>query len=148
MTPAERAARAAYAEAADLLSDPAMAGVVTHGLTVLYGPPIQNPDLFLISFQGGGAAPVVHDTWPTRLLYLDDAYSFGPPLRRFAREAGLMGGLETSSMAMPAVFPQAPLKDAHSWLRKTGPKMRWRRFSVEWVKRIVAASAPTCDCIR
>jgi hypothetical protein len=148
LTAAEAAAKAAYAETAALLSDPSMARVVTHGLTLLYGPPIQNPDLFVISFQGGGAAPVVYDKWPARLLYLDDefkpgnAFKFGRHLCRYAREVGMYDVLVNSTVAVPAVFPGGPESSAGAWLGQGGPHKRWRDFSVAWVQRFVDACRP------
>jgi hypothetical protein len=148
VTPAEEAARAAYAETRALLADPAMAEVVTHGLTILYGPPIQSPDLFLVSFQGGGAAPVIYDRWPERLLCLDDefkpgdAFKFGRHLCRYARESDLYDVLETSTVAVPAVFPGGPESTANAWLDRTGVRRRWREFSAGWVGRLVDACRP------
>ena len=112
MTKFADTARQAYKEAHDLLRDPEMRSVVNGGLTILYGPPIERPDLFLISFQGGGAAPVIYDTWPERLLYLDDEYKlgksfkFGRNLCTYAREVGIYQTIKESTVAVPAVFPR------------------------------------------
>lgn len=148
MTAGADAATKAYAEARSQLAEPAMAEIVTHGFTILYGPPIQRPDLFLISFQGGGAAPVVYKRWPERLLYLDDenkrgnAFKFGRNLCFYSRQAGLYRTLETSTVAVPAIFPCGPGDLANCWLKGSGPYARWRRFSVDWVARLVDAFEP------
>jgi hypothetical protein len=148
MTSRRDAATRAYVEAKVMLADPAMASVVKHGFTILYGPPIQSPDLFLISFQGGGAAPVDHGTWLERLLYIDDehkpgnAFKFGRSHCRYAREAGLYTTLQRSTVAVPAVFPGGPEREAGRWLVRNGPRARWREFSVGWVKRFVDAFRP------
>ena len=52
-------------------------GGVEFGMTILYGPPILNPKVCLISLQGGGKDLIVHRTWPERLYYLEDDYLFG-----------------------------------------------------------------------
>jgi len=148
MTAGADAAAEAYAEARSLLAEPAMAAVGTHGFTILYGPPIQRPDLFLISFQGGGAAPVVYERWPERFRYLDNehkpgnAFKFGRNLCVYSRQAGLYDVLATSTVAVPAVFPCGPGDFANCWLKGSGAYARWRRFSVEWVARMVDAFEP------
>jgi hypothetical protein len=103
----------------------------------------------LVSFQGGGAAPIVYSHWPDRLLYLDDehkpgsAFKFGRNLCTYARSVGLYDAIATRSLIIPAIFPGAPTSDAASWLTDTtGPKADWRRFLVSWIERFVDAAKP------
>ena len=135
--------REAYADTREKMKDPKMHTVVEKGLIISYGPPISRPDMLLISFQGGANTHRdVHDTWPERLLYLDSPYKFGKKLRQLCRDAGLYYSLDRSAMALPAVFPQAPDKEADLWKRKTGPRADWRVHSVQWVKRLAREIRP------
>lgn len=109
---------------------------------ISYGPPIPEPDLLLLTFQGGGESPVVQETWPQRLLYANDPYKFGTTLRGLSRDTGLLSSLQSSAMAFPAVFPQAPSSEAGRWMRKTGPHSVWREHSVDWVERLVEKIRP------
>ena len=154
MTKFADTARQAYKEAHDLLRDPEMRSVVNGGLTILYGPPIERPDLFLISFQGGGAEPVIYDTWPNKFLYVDDyenplkkktgnKFSFEKKLCKYAEEIGIYQTIKESTVAVPAVFPGAKSDDATKWANsKPGPKTDWRKFSVSWVERFVDEVKP------
>ena len=139
----ERLLREAYSETQSLLRDPELGSVVKQGFIISYGPPIVEPDLLLISFQGGGdTLREGQTTWPERLLYLDSPYKFGKNLRSFCREAGLYNSLETSAMAFPAVFPQAPTSEASKWKNNGGPYAKWRRHSTKWVRELVTAAKP------
>jgi hypothetical protein len=138
----KQVASQAYAETGQLMRDPEMASVVTHGLNILYGPPMLQPDLAIITFQGGGADNTLQTSWPQRLLYLDDEFPFGTKLREYSECAGLSPILQRSTVAIAAVFPQAPQSEASTWMASTGPKARWREFSVEWTKRLLLVQAP------
>ena len=134
--------REAYSETHEMLKDPALGPIVQHGLLISYGPPIPNPDLLLLSFQGGGADQVVQKNWPKKLLYLNSPERFGKKLRELCCATGLYTSLETSTMAFPAVFPQAPESEASRWMNKTGPYPVWRLHSANWVERLVRAIEP------
>ena len=134
--------REAYSETHKMLKNPELESVVKDGLLISYGPPIPEPDLLLLSFQGGGADQVVYEEWPSRLLYLDDENDFGKALRSLCYDTGLSASLESSTMAFPAVFPQAHHSESTEWTRKTGPHSVWRRHSVNWVTRLVDAIQP------
>ena len=137
----EQLAKCMYKEAFSRL-DERRAREVASKLTVLYGPPLVRPDVFLVSFQGGGKdSSPSRRTWPKRLLYLDDTYRFGKRLRKEFRDAGLFETLEKRTVAMAACFPEAPSKDAASWF-KPGPKAEWREFSTKWVKRMIRKTRP------
>ena len=134
--------REAYSATHKMLKDPELGSVAKDGLLISYGPPIPEPDILLLSFQGGGACPVFQKCWPSRLLYLDDDYDFGKALRSLCYDAELSASLESSAMAFPAVFPQAPSSEARRWMNKKGPHSVWRRHSVDWVTRLVDAIQP------
>ena len=76
-----------YDEVATLMADSVMASVVKHGLSPLYGPLIDNPDIAIITFQGGGADKQIQTRPPERLLYIDDHHKFGQTLREYMRVA-------------------------------------------------------------
>lgn len=138
----------AYEATKSILREPEMCSVATGGVTILYGPPIFRPDLFLISFQGGGAAPLIYETWPERLLYLEDefksghGFKFGKNLCRYAKDAGLDQILAMSTMAIPVVFCGEKVGNAGKWMARSGPRAHWRDFSVSWVERIIDAARP------
>ncbi len=102
-----------------------------------------------LRFQARSPAPdfsgrrrIKSGTWPSRLLYLDDHFRFGTALRGLCRDTGLSASLESSAMAFPAVFPQAPSREAGRWMKKTRPHAQWRRHSADWVRRLVDAIRP------
>ena len=134
--------REAYSTTHEMLKDPKLGSVVQHGLLISYGPPIATPDLLLLTFQGGGESPVVQETWPKRLLYANDPYKFGTILRGLFQDTGLSSSLQSSAMAFPAVFPQAPSREAGRWMKKTGPHANWRCHSAECVERLVESINP------
>ena len=109
----------------------------------MYGPPMANPDLMLVSFQGGGGdSSPSEPTWPDRLRYLNSEFDFGRALRRQFREAGLYETLEARTVAMAACFPEAPANQSNGWMAKRGPRAEWREFSSNWVRRMVSAMRP------
>ena len=130
----------AYLETHEMLNDQELGSVVKDGLIISYGPPIHNPDLLLLSFQGAGDDKVVQKEWPKKLLYLDSPRKFGTNLRKLCRDTGLYPSLEKSTMAFPAVFPQD--KETKLWRTQKGPYAVWRRHSVAWVERLVREIEP------
>ena len=134
--------REAYSETHEMFNDPELSSVVNDGLTISYGPPIYKPDLLLLSFQGAGDDKTVYKEWPKRLLYADtkSPHRFGKVLRKLCRDTGLHTTLETSTMAFPAVFPQA--KKSTHWNSEKEPYAVWRRHSVKWVERLVGVIEP------
>ena len=139
----EQLAKCMYKEAFSRL-DERRAREVASKITVLYGPPLVRPDVFLVSFQGGGKdSSPSRRTWPKRLLYLDDPYPFGKALRKHFCDAGLFETLEKRTVAMPACFPEAPAIEASRWDRvQHGPRAEWRVFSAKWVKQMLRAMRP------
>ena len=138
----EHLLREAYSETHEMLKDPELRSVVKDGLLISYGPPIQEPDLLLLSFQGGGADQVVQKEWPKKLLYVGSPYKFGKTLEELCRVTGLYTSLKTSTMAFPALFPQGPTKEASRWEKGTGSYSVWRHHSVDWVERLAKAIKP------
>ena len=119
-----------------------LGSVVKDGLLISYGPPILEPDLLLLFFQGGGADQVVQKEWPKKLLYVDSPHKFGKKLRKLCRATGLYTSLETSTVAFPTVFPQGPSKEADCWEKGSGLYSVWRHHSVDWVERLVKSINP------
>lgn len=139
----ERLARQMYDETFRRLDDSRLNKVVKHKITVMYGPPMVRPDLALVSFQGGGGdrSPSVR-SWPEKLLYLDDDFSFGRALRSQFAAVGMVETLERRTVAMASCFPEAPSGEANRWMRKVGARANWREFSVVWVRQMLAAMSP------
>ena len=138
----ERLAECMYRETFERLEDPCWSKDVGK-VTLLYGPPMVRPDVFLVTFQGGGEDPSPScRTWPPRLVYLDDCYKFGKALRKNFREAGLYEMLEKRTVAMATCFPEAKSAEASKWMNKRGPKAEWRKFSSAWVRRLIDAMRP------
>ena len=131
-----------YGEVSELMHDNEMSTVVQHGLNVMYGPPMINPDVALITFQGGGADTTIQKSPPSQLLYRNDPYKFGTALRKYMAVAGLSETLNNRTVAQSVIFPQAPTSQAASWMSKAGPKARWRIFSKEWTERLLDAQKP------
>lgn len=138
----QRLTREMYDEVDALMADPEMASVTKHGLSPLYGPLTVNPDVAIITFQGGGDDNRVQTRPPERLLYVDDDHKFGRTLRKYMQEAGLHETLVKRTVAHATVFPQAPTQDAASWVRSTpGLKAEWRKFSKRWAERLLEAQS-------
>ena len=136
----ERLAERMYRETFERLENPRWSKVAGK-VTLLYGPPMVRPDVFLVSFQGGGGdTSPSRRTWPQRLLYLDDTYQFGGKLRMNFQEAGLYEMLEKRTVAMAACFPED--KNARKWTKKQGPEAEWRTFSSAWTCRLIDAMRP------
>lgn len=139
----ERLAVLMYKEISLRLRHVDLRSVVGHRITAMYGPPMANPDLMLVSFQGGsGDKSPSKPTWPERFRYLDSKFDFGRALRSQFREAGLYETLEKRTVAMAACFPEAPASESNRWMAKRGPRAEWREFSSNWVRRMVAAMHP------
>lgn len=132
-----------YQDVDKMLNSPDLASVVEHGLTPLYGPLIQHPNLALITGQGGGADNTIQSQAPNELLYLADPYKFGSTLRRYMDSSGLSNTLRQSTVAHAAVFPQAPTSQAGKWLNPSDPARRqWVTFSMKWNAALLKAQRP------
>ena len=138
----ERLARCMYRETMERREDPRWKQVAQK-VTLLYGPPMMRPDLFLVSFQGGAEdRSPSRETWPGQLVYLSDSYNFGSALRQNFGAAALSETLAKRTVAMATCFPEATRAEAGKWMVKQGPRAEWRMFSSEWVKRMIAAMRP------
>lgn len=132
-----------YEECRHMLEDESLSKVVKFGLNPLYGPLRKNPDLALISFQGGGADRHVQTSAPSELLYLSDPYKFGTALRAHMASAKLSSILQNSTVAHAAVFPQAPTTEASKWVKPRDPdRKRWIEFSGSWNEVLLRAQSP------
>ena len=132
-----------YEETFRRMEDARLRDVVEYRITAMYGPPMRNPELMLVSFQGGaGDASPSEAIWPDRLRYLDSEFDFGRALRSQFGEAGLDKTLEDRTVAMAACFPEAPAKESNRWMAKHGARADWREFSSTWVRRMVSAMRP------
>ncbi|MCY4130323.1 MAG: hypothetical protein OXG15_13910 [Gammaproteobacteria bacterium] len=132
-----------YDEIRERSLERSFAAVVKNRITALYGPPMVEPDLLLVSFQGGGEdkTPTKY-TWPDELLYLHDDYRFGTRLRKESKRAGLFEVLKRSTVAIAACFPEAHVSEAELWLGKSGPRRDWLEFSTTWLRRLIRAMQP------
>lgn len=114
-------------------------GGVEYGLNVLYGPPIPNPTVMVVSIQGGGKDRCRQRTWPDRLQYINSAYDFGQRLEADFARAGLADTLRNATVATNLVFPQWPRFD--DWKRQPSAPA-WLRHSEEWLSALVDVMAP------
>ena len=114
-------------------------GGVEYGLNVLYGPPMPNPTVMVVSIQGGGKDRYRQRTWPDRLQYLDSAYGFGQRLESDFVRAGLSEVLETATVATNVVFPQWPTFEG--WKRQPSAAA-WHSRSRMWLSVLIDAMAP------
>ena len=114
-------------------------GGVECGMNVLYGPPIANPLVFIVSMQGGGADKNRQRKWPPKLLYMNNKHEFGRRLRSDFEEADLCDVLEEKTVATNIAFPQA--KEFAKWRSKPGSD-RWLAKSLEWVEELIRLMPP------
>lgn len=114
-------------------------GGVECGLNVLYGPPIPNPTVLIVSMQGGGADQNRQRCWPPALLYTKDDSRFGSILRHDFRQAGLCEVLEEKTVATNIAFPQA--EEFDKWRRKPG-SASWLKMSAGWVEELIRLMPP------
>ena len=115
-------------------------GGVEHGMNVLYGPPIPNPKVMIVSLQGGGKdGKAPQTTWPGELAYLDGRHEFGRRLVRDFDKGGLGDVLRRNTVATNLAFPQA--ERFAPWLRTPGAQA-WLERSAAWMDRLIALIRP------
>ena len=132
-----------YDEVKKYLKDRDLRSAVEYGLTPLYGPLMKNPDIALLTFQGGGANKLIQEKAPHQMLYLNDNERFGNVLRKYMNECGLYEKFTKSTVAHAVIFPQAPVTMAQKWLSsKNEPIKFWRDFSVKWTKKLILLQNP------
>ena len=119
------------------------------GLSVLYGAPPAAIDLIMVSFQNHDCGRPLFDPagqpWPKRLVHADDKldpFPFGARLRRVFAAHGLTRTLSERTLAVNAIYPNAPAADAEIWLRGMGSYAAWRRFSTAWTALLVEQIRP------
>ena len=115
-------------------------GGIEYGLNVLYGPPIPNPTVMVVSIQGGGKDPCRQRIWPDRLRYLDSPHQFGRRLEADFACAGLSNMLETATVATNIVFPQWR-HGFEDWKRQPSAEA-WLTRSGKWLAALVDAVSP------
>jgi hypothetical protein len=118
-------------------------------ITVLYGAPPAVIDLVIVSFQNHDRDRPMFDPsgapWPERLVLADerlDPFPFGGRLRRVFSAHGLTDTLRERTLAINAVYPDAPLCDSEFWLRGEGSYGVWRRFSTNWTALVIEQIRP------
>ena len=122
---------------------------VERGISVLYGAPPVTIDLAMVSFQNHVCdRPMFNPAgrpWPERLVHADegrDPFPFGPRLRRVFAAHGLTRTLCERTLAINAVYPDAPVGDSEFWLCGEGSYGAWRRFSTNWTALVIEQVRP------
>lgn len=120
-----------------------------HGLSVLYGEPPPTIDLAIVSFQNhAGNRPLFDPTgrpWPERFLHADEREDNFPPgecVRRAFESHGLTDTLLERTLAINAIYPNAPISDSALWLGAEGSYGAWRRFSTSWTALVLEQVCP------
>lgn len=132
-----------YDEVKKYLKDKDLSSAVEYGLTPLYGPLMNEPDMALLTFQGAGSNRVIQEKPPAQLLYLSDNEHFGNRLRKNMNECGLYDILRKSTVAHALIFAQAPMSEAPKWLTSQNQSKKfWRDFSIKWTKKLLFIQNP------
>jgi len=119
------------------------------GISVLYGAPPAAIDLVMVSFQNHVCDRPMFDPagrpWPERLVHADerlDPFPFGARLRRVFAAHGLTATLRERTLAVNAIYPDAPVGDSAFWLCGEGSHGAWRRFSTSWTALLIEQIRP------
>ncbi len=119
------------------------------GISVLYGAPPVAIDLVMISFQNHVCDRPLFDPagqpWPDRLVHADersDPFPFGARLRRVFAAHGLTDTLRERTLAINAVYPDAPVGESEFWLCGEASYGAWRRFSTSWTGLVIEQLRP------
>jgi len=119
------------------------------GISVLYGAPPAAIDLVMVSFQNHVCDTPLFDPagrpWPERLVHADerlDLFPFGARLRRVFAAHGLTETLRERTLAINAIYPDAPVGDSALWLCGEGTHGAWRRFSTSWTALLIEQIRP------
>jgi hypothetical protein len=119
------------------------------GISVLYGAPPATIDLAMVSFQNHDCERPLFDPvgrpWPERLVHADerlDPFAYGAQLRRLFAAHGLTGRLNERTLAVNAIYPDAPAGESDLWLRGEGGQGAWRRFSTSWTALLIEQIRP------
>ena len=119
------------------------------GISVLYGAPPAAVDLVMVSFQNHASGRPMFDAagrpWPERLVHADerlDPFPFGERLRRVFAAHGLTETLRERTLALNAIYPDAPVSESEFWLCGEGSHGAWRRFSTNWTALLIEQIRP------
>lgn len=119
------------------------------GISVLYGAPPATIDLVMVNFQNHDVARPLFDPvgrpWPERLVHADeglDPFAYGAQLRRVFAAHGLTDTLLERTLAVNAIYPDAPAGESDLWLRGEGGHGAWRRFSTSWTALLIEQIQP------
>jgi len=119
------------------------------GISVLYGAPPPAIDLVMVSLQNHDCERPMFDPagqpWPERLVHADEAsdpFAFGARLRRVFAAHGLTRTLRERTLAINAIYPDAPREEADLWLHGDHARGAWRRFSTTWTALIIEQVRP------
>ena len=115
-------------------------GGIEYGMNILYGPPIREPSVMIVSAQGGGDDPHRQRIWPGRFVYLESEFQFGKRLVSDFADAGLSNVLKTDTVATNIAFPQFK-GEFDRWLKKDGSK-EWLDRSLTWVRQLAKLMPP------
>jgi hypothetical protein len=119
------------------------------GLSVLYGEPPATTDLAIVNFQSDACDRPLFDPmgrpWPQHLCHADEAedpFPFGAQARRVFAAHGLTSTLCERTLAINAIYPNAPIGDSGLWLGAEGGYGAWRRFSIGWTSLVLEQVRP------
>ena len=119
------------------------------GISVLYGAPPATIDLAMVSFQNHDCERPLFDPvgrpWPERLVHADerlDPFAYGAQMRRVFAAHGLTDTLFERTLAVNAVYPDAPADESDLWLHGEGGHGAWRRFSTSWTALLIEQIQP------
>lgn len=115
-------------------------GGIEYGLNVLYGRPIPNPTVLVVSIQGGGKDRCRQRTWRDSPPYQNAARGdFGDRLKADFARAGLSDILNTATVATNIVFPQWPR--FNDWKDQPSASA-WLCRCRQWLATLVDAVSP------
>ncbi|WP_372708076.1 hypothetical protein [Brevundimonas sp.] len=118
--------------------------IATHSLGYfpLYGPPIENPSLLIVSDQPGAGAHVTADqltpdSWPDALSYIDSAGRFAGVLKQIVEPDILKRSVATAAIVFRA-------KSLEQWKRAGDASVirDAEEFSADQVRRLALALRP------
>jgi hypothetical protein len=120
-----------------------------HGLTVLYGAPPATIDLAIVSLQGDVSDGPLFDPagrpWPQQLCHDDGrrgSLPFDAHIRHVFAAHGLTKTLCERTLAINAIYPNAPADESGLWLGAEGGYGAWRRFSISWTSLVLEQVCP------
>jgi hypothetical protein len=111
------------------------------GISVLYGEPPATIDLAIVCFQSHASIGPLFDPmgrpWPEQ-----DTFPSGTRIQRVFAAHGLTSTLYERTLAINAIYPNAPISESGLWLRGEGSYGAWRRFSTSWTSLVLEQIRP------